>query len=270
MVNFTPEYSPEAQQTQVPDFSRWATPHDTAQYFRSIGQPEKAEAAIRGAAGTPDKVFYILTQPWVGGFKEVGKTGVQYVNLDTLGTRFQWEVHTHEWVHNTQEAVEGEIGIASFDYCMTPARQAIIYPDVGVTMSLSETDLVEWLTQRATQVEMGATNSGYNKFIVPNTVDLFRHLERESGQPMIGPFINMALHGWSSSREAIARWMRVGGNVILLKHALRENGDSEGDAEKMSEIIERQKQDFVVRDIGHAERLVKSYQEAQTQVVLPN
>lgn len=63
MVNFSPEYSPETQQTQVPDFSRGATPHETAQYFRSIGQPEKAEAAIRGAAGTPDKVVYILTQP---------------------------------------------------------------------------------------------------------------------------------------------------------------------------------------------------------------
>jgi hypothetical protein len=63
MVNNTPEYSPEAVARQIPDFSHGATPHETAQYFRSIGQPEKAEAAIRGAAGTPDKVVYILTQP---------------------------------------------------------------------------------------------------------------------------------------------------------------------------------------------------------------
>ncbi|MEI6710884.1 MAG: hypothetical protein WCK88_01095 [bacterium] len=63
MVNFAPEHSSEIQQTQVPDFSHGATPHDTAQYFRFIGQPEKAEAAIRGAAGTSDKVFYILTPP---------------------------------------------------------------------------------------------------------------------------------------------------------------------------------------------------------------
>jgi len=63
MVNFTPEHSLEIRDIQVPDFSYGATPHETAQYFRSIGQPEKAEAAIRGAAGTPDKVVYILTQP---------------------------------------------------------------------------------------------------------------------------------------------------------------------------------------------------------------
>lgn len=63
MVNFAPGHSPETPDFVVPDFSRGATPHETAQYFRSIGQPEKAEAAIRGAAGTPDKVVYILTQP---------------------------------------------------------------------------------------------------------------------------------------------------------------------------------------------------------------
>lgn len=63
MVNFTPEHSLGIRDIQVPDFSHGATPHETAQYFRSIGQPEKAEAAIRGAAGTSDKVFYILTPP---------------------------------------------------------------------------------------------------------------------------------------------------------------------------------------------------------------
>ena len=63
MVNFIPGHSLETPDFTLPDFSRGATPHETAQYFRSIGQPKKAEAAIRGAAGTSDKVLYILTEP---------------------------------------------------------------------------------------------------------------------------------------------------------------------------------------------------------------
>ena len=63
MVHFSSEDSPEAPNFTLPNFSDGATPHETAQYFRFIGQPKKAEAAIRGAAGTPDKVRYILTSP---------------------------------------------------------------------------------------------------------------------------------------------------------------------------------------------------------------
>jgi hypothetical protein len=57
--------------------------------------------------------------------------------------------------------------------------------------------------------------------------------------------------------------MRIGGNIILLKNALREGGFLESDAQAMSQIIEAQKKDFVVRNIAHAEKLVQSYQEAQ-------
>lgn|GEM_PF-2736593 len=57
--------------------------------------------------------------------------------------------------------------------------------------------------------------------------------------------------------------MRIGGNIILLEQALKSSGFSEMDADKMSDIIEVQRRDFVVRDLGHADRLVRSYQEAQ-------
>ena len=61
MDNFAPGHSPEIQNFTLPDFfSGGATPHEMAEYFRAIGEPEKAEAAIRGAAGTADKVFYII------------------------------------------------------------------------------------------------------------------------------------------------------------------------------------------------------------------
>ncbi len=54
------------EKLEVPRFEDGASPHETAEFFRKIGQPEKAEAAIRGAAQTPDKVVYILTDPGVG------------------------------------------------------------------------------------------------------------------------------------------------------------------------------------------------------------
>lgn len=270
MVDFSPDFLAN-NAPELSDFSHGATPSETAAYFRSIGRPELAEAAVRGPANTPDSVFFILTQPWVGGFKEIGKTWVQFVNIDTLWTSFQSEVHTHEWIHNTQELIEGEVGIASFDYTMTPARQSIIYGEVGMTMTLSETDIIEWLTQKWTQIALGRnTQSWYDEQIVPSTLDLVRHLERESGVPMIGPFLNMALHNWWSSREFFARWMRIGGNVSILTRALREWGWDVDDAKKMSEVLETQKENFVIRDIGHAERLVKSYEEAQKSFVLSN
>mgnify|MGYP006913918270 FL=1 len=45
----------------MPRFEDGVSPHETAEFFRKIGQPKKAEAAIREAAKTPDKVVYILT-----------------------------------------------------------------------------------------------------------------------------------------------------------------------------------------------------------------
>lgn len=260
MVNFAPEHSSEIQQTQVPDFSHGATPHDTAQYFRFIGQPEKAEAAIRGAAGTSDKVFYILTPPWVGGFKEIGKTGVQYVNLGVLNTSFQSEVHTHERIHNAHEGRWGKIDIPWFEY-MTPARRTIIFAGMS---ELSELELIEGLTQYATQNRLdGETQSWYDGFEVPESLRLFRTLGEKSWIPLVGLFLRMALDGATDGKQQFADGVRIGGNIMLLEEALRESVFPEADAQKMSEIIEVQKKNFVVRDIAHAKRLVQSYQKAQ-------
>ena len=49
----------------IPRFEDGVGAHETAEFFRKIGQPKKAEAAIREAARTPDKVIYILTPPGV-------------------------------------------------------------------------------------------------------------------------------------------------------------------------------------------------------------
>lgn len=64
-------------------------------------------------------------------------------------------------------------------------------------------------------------------------------------------------------KQEFADGIRIGGNIMLLEQALRESGAPDKEAQKMSEIIEAQKKDFVVRDIAHAKRLVQSYQEAQ-------
>ena len=268
MVNFTPDFW-QNQDIHVPDFSRGATPHETAQYFRSIGQPEKAEAAIRGSAGTADKVFYILTPPWVGGFKEIGNTGVQYVNLDVLDTSFQEEVHTHERIHNAHEGRWGGIDIPGYEY-MTPSRRAVIFAQMGGDTGLDETGMVEWLTQYATQAKIWETQSGYDRFEVPVSQRLFRKLEEKSGKKIVGSFLHMALDGVVDGKQEFADGVRIGGNIMLLEEALRENAFLESDAQKMSEIIEAQKQDFVVRDTAHAKRLVQSYQEAQALLILSN
>lgn len=268
MVNFTPGHSSEAPDFVVPDFSHGATPHETAQYFRSIGQPEKAEAAIRGAAGTPDKVFYILTQPWVGGFKKIGKTGVQYVNLDVLDTDFQDEVHAHERIHNAHEGRWGSIDIPWFEY-MTSARRAVLFAKIGGDSGMDETGMVEWLTQYATQQKLWwETQSGYDGFEVPESQKIFRTLEEKSGKKIVGSFLRMALDGSVDGKQEFADGVRIGGNIILLEKALRKTWVSETIAENMSKIIESQKKDFVVRDVGHAERLVQSYQDAHTTSVI--
>jgi len=266
MVNFTPEYSWQNQERHVPDFSRGATPHETAQYFRWIGQPEKAEAAIRGAAWTPDKVVYILTQPWVGGFKEIGKTGVQYVNIDVLDTSFQPEVHTHERIHNAHEGRWGGINIPGYEY-MTESRRAAIFAQMGGDAGLDETWMVEWLTQYSTQAKIWKTHSGYDGFEVPESQKLFRKLEEKSGKNIVGSFLRMALDGAAEWKQEFADGVRIGGNIILLEQALKSSGFSEMDADKMSDIIEVQRRDFVVRDLGHADRLVRSYQEAQWPIL---
>ena len=80
----------------------------------------------------------------------------------------------------------------------------------------------------------------------------------------------MALDGVVDGKQEFADGVRIGGNIMLLEEALRENAFLESDAQKMSEIIEAQKQDFVVRDTAHAKRLVQSYQEAQALLILSN
>ncbi|MEI6710882.1 MAG: hypothetical protein WCK88_01085 [bacterium] len=73
----------------------------------------------------------------------------------------------------------------------------------------------------------------------------------------------MALDGATDGKQQFADGVRIGGNIMLLEEALRESVFPEADAQKMSEIIEVQKKNFVVRDIAHAKRLVQSYQKAQ-------
>lgn len=80
----------------------------------------------------------------------------------------------------------------------------------------------------------------------------------------------MALDGAVDGKQEFADGIRIGGNIILLEQALQDSDSPELDAEKMNKIIEAQKKDFVIRDSAHAERLVKSYQDAQTQVAISN
>ena len=77
----------------------------------------------------------------------------------------------------------------------------------------------------------------------------------------------MALDGAVDGKQEFAHGVRIGGNIILLEKALQDSNSPELDAEKMNKIIEAQKKDFVVRDSAHAERLVKSYQDAQPQLI---
>lgn len=89
---------------------------------------------------------------------------------------------------------------------------------------------------------------------------VFRGLERRSGKRIIGSFLRMALEGATDGKKEFADGVRIGGNIMLLEKALRESGFAEIDSQKMSDIIEAQKKDFVVRDMDHARRLVQSYQ----------
>ncbi len=72
------------------------------------------------------------------------------MNIDTIGTRFQKEVHTHERIHNAHEARWGKIDIPGNEF-MTSARKDVIFTH---TAELGETELVEGLTQYATQQRM--------------------------------------------------------------------------------------------------------------------
>ena len=79
----------------------------------------------------------------------------------------------------------------------------------------------------------------------------------------------MALDGAIDGKKEFADGMRIGGNIMLLEQALRDDGFPEADAQKMSEIIEVQKKDFVVRDMDHAKKLVQSYQAVQAIKPIP-
>lgn len=247
---------------EVPAFDKWATPHETANYFRKIGQPEKAEAAIRWAAGTPDKVVYILTPPWVGGFKKRWETGVSYVNVHTLGKDFQREVIAHEWFHNIHEARWWKIDVPGWN-TMTWERKKMIFDTLGIDDSFWEVSGIEALTQYATQEKIGETESGYDAKIVPQGIRLFETLGKKSRRSTVGAFLNMALHGNNGGKQEFADGVRIGGNIMMLENALSGKVFRAGEtAQKMSEIIESQKKDFIVRDMSHANRLVDSYLEA--------
>lgn len=247
------------EKLEVPAFDKWATPHETAEYFRKIGQPEKAEAAIRWAAGTPDKVVYILTDPWVGGFKERWVTGVSYVDVNSIGKKFQREVIVHEWFHNTHESRWWKIDVPGWE-TMTGERKKMIFGTLGIDDSFWEVSGIEALTQFATQEKIGETESGYDEKIVPQWIRLFETLGEKSGQSTVWAFLNMALHGNRGGKEEFANGVRIGGNIMMLEEALSGKVlKSEETAQKMSQIIESQKEDFVVRDMEHAERFVDSY-----------
>lgn len=249
------------EKLEVPAFDKWATPHETAEYFRKIGQPEKAEAAIRWAAGTSDRVVYILTEPWVWGFKKRWETGVSYVNVHTLGEDFQREVIVHEWLHNAHEARWWKIDVPGWD-TMTSERKKMIFDTLGIDDSFWEVSGIEALTQFSTQKKVGETESGYDAKIVPQWIRLFETLGEKSGRSTVGAFLNMALHGSRGGKQEFADGVRIGGNIMMIESALSGRVLRTGQtAQTMSEIIESQKKDFIVRDMVHANRLVDSYLE---------
>jgi hypothetical protein len=250
------------EKLEVPRFEYGASPHETAEFFRKIGQPEKAEAAIRGAAQTPDKVVYILTDPGVGWFKKPGVTGVSYVNVNTLWEDFQREVIVHEGLHNAHESRWNKIDIPGWD-TMTDERKEVVFGELGIDDSFWEVSGIEALTQFATQQKIGETESGYDARIVPQGIRLFDTLGDKSGRSTVGGFLNMALHGSTGGKQEFAEWMRIGTNIMMFERALSGRVfQSEKVAREMSRIVELQKKDFVIRDMNHAQKFVDSYLEA--------
>lgn len=247
------------ERLETPRFDEWVGAQETAEFFRKIGQPEKAKAAIRWAAGTPDKVVYILTEPGVGGFKKRWETGVSYVNVHTLWQDFQREVIVHEGLHNKHEARWWKIDIPGWN-TMTDERRKIIFGTLGIDASFWEVSGIEALTQFATQKEVWATDSGYDADIVPQGIRLFETLGDKSGRSTVGAFLNMALHGNNGGKQEFADGVRIGGNIMMLEQALSGKVLKTWDtAQAMSRIIEFQEQDFIVKDLDHAKRLVDSY-----------
>ncbi|MBP7773534.1 hypothetical protein KA071_00380 [Candidatus Gracilibacteria bacterium] len=249
------------EKLEVPRFEDGASPHETAEFFRKIGQPEKAEAAIRGAAQTPDKVVYILTDPGVGGFKKRGVTGVSYVNVNTLGEDFQREVIVHESLHNAHESRWNKIDIPGWK-TMTDERRKIVFESLGIDDSFGEISGIEALTQFATQQKIGETESGYDARIVPQGIRLFETLGEKSGRSTVGGFLNMALHGSTGGKQEFADGVRIGTNIMMLERALSGKVfQSEKVVQNMNRVIELQKKNFIVRDLAHAQKLVDSYLE---------
>lgn len=249
------------EKLEVPRFEDGASPHETAEFFRKIGQPEKAEAAIRGAAQTPDKVVYILTKPGVGWFKKPGVTWVSYVNVNTLWEDFQREVIVHEGLHNAHESRWNKIDIPGWK-TMTDERRKIVFESLGIDASFWEVSGIEALTQYATQQKIGETESGYDAKIVPQGIRLFETLGDKSGRSTVGWFLNMALHGSTGWKQEFAEWVRIGANIMMLERALSGKVfQSEKVVQNMNRVIELQKKDFIVRDLAHAQKLVDSYLE---------
>ncbi len=249
------------EKLEVPRFEDGASPHETAEFFRKIGQPEKAEAAIRGAAQTPDKVVYILTDPGVGWFKKRWVTGVSYVNVNTLWEDFQREVIVHESLHNAHESRWNKIDIPGWK-TMTDERRKIVFESLGIDDSFWEISGIEALTQFATQQKIWETESGYDARIVPQGIRLFETLGEKSGRSTVGWFLNMALHGSTGGKQEFADWVRIGTNIMMLERALSGKVfQSEKVVQNMNRVIELQKKNFIVRDLAHAQKLVDSYLE---------
>ncbi len=249
------------EKLSAPDFHHGATPHETAEFFRRIGQPERAEAAIRTADQTPDKVVYILTQPGVGGYKKRGASGVSYVSVDVVGDPFGEEVITHEGIHNRHERRWWKIDVPGWA-TMTEERRRIVFDSLGIDNSFDEVSGIEALTQYATQQEIWETESGYDARIVPQGIRLFETLGQKSQRATVGWFLNMALHGNTGGRQEFAHGVRIGTNIIMLEGILSGRVfQPERIARTMSHIIESQKKDFVIRDMSHAQQLVDSYLE---------
>ena len=250
------------EKLEVPQFEDGASPHETAEFFRKIGQPEKAEAAIREAANTPSKVIYILTWQGVWGFKRPWVNGVSYVGLQTIGTDYQHEVVVHEDLHNAHESRWNKIDIPGWN-TMTDERREVVFGELGIDDSFWEVSGIEALTQFEKKKKIGETESGYDARIVPQGIRLFETLGQKSGRSTVGGFLNMALHGSTGGKQEFAEWMRIGTNIMMFERALSGRVfQPEKVAREMSRIVELQKKDFVIRDMNHAQKFVDSYLEA--------
>lgn len=262
MVNFEDKFPAFEGQTLIqkwerPDFSKWLTAKQAADYFESLGQYDLAQEARKVQALTGYPVRFVSVPPGTAAYVAPWSSNVISYNIHTLGRNADHaHIIQHEENHLVHQELWGTTRLPWFEELPAYAQSCFAK---CLWTDFTERELLEWLTEGKTIDQTSYDpDCGYNLREVPIR-DRFDTLVKNRSSLAGNLFSTsdaFSRMGESGSKQEFKNAVILTANQLMLEQAAADMWIKVDDvmATKMS---------YIARDLLQSGKVLDSFTQAQ-------